>query len=69
MAQSLAASNPGFLSGPLQAVAEMFDKVTWSDEFRQRVAALDALSDRQLARKGLRRSEISRHVLRDMSLS
>ncbi|MEV8465535.1 hypothetical protein AB0T83_01910 [Fluviibacterium sp. DFM31] len=69
MAQSLAASNPAFLSGPLQAVAEMFDKVTWSDEFRDRVADLSALSDRQLARRGLRRSEISRHVLRQMSMA
>lgn len=67
MGQSAVASNTSFLSGPLRAVAEMIDSCTGSREFHDRVEALRRLSDPQLAQIGLRRSEIARHVLKEMS--
>lgn len=58
-----------FLSGPLRAVAEMVDTVTESVEFDRVYNELRALSDKELAARGLERRMLARHVFGMLSKS
>lgn len=55
---------------PLAAVtdwlARRFERLAHAASRRDRIEALEALSDSELARRGIRRDEIAYHVFRDL---
>ncbi len=60
-------SNGGFsLRGVFRAIGETLITLTEANSRVRRAEALHALTDDELAAKGLRREDIARYVFRDM---
>ena len=54
------------LTGVLHAIGDFFTLITESNWRVREAERLQAMSDSQLAARGLRREDIARHVFRDM---
>lgn len=67
MSRSATISTQPFLSGPLRAVAELVDSVTESVEFERLYSELGALTDQELAARGLQRRTLARYVFNTVS--
>lgn len=61
-----AAPNRGFWKRFIAALARGIEAQASVDARRKRIAALEAKSDEELARMGLRREDIAYHVFKDL---